>query len=277
MMVTPVEDGRTLEVVIGERLRLSRRAARRLLDARCVFVNDRRVWMARHRVDAGDRIEVHAAALPQAPVDVAPGRSPLRVLFEDARAIVVDKPAGLLSNGEDSAEEAMRMRRKDPAIRAAHRLDRDTTGCLLLARSDAVFDEAVEWFRAGRVRKIYEAIATGRVGRDLRGITRPIDGQTAVTRVTVLDANDEASHLRLAIETGRTHQIRRHLEGEGHPIAGDKTYGTSRRAGDRLRSIPRQMLHAAEIAFPAPGSGVVSVRAPLPADFRDALQRLRLR
>jgi 23S rRNA pseudouridine1911/1915/1917 synthase len=277
MMVTPVEDGRTLEVVLGERMRLSRRGARRLLDARCVFVNDRRVWMARHRLDAGDRIEVHASSAMAPAHAPAPEAVPLQVLFEDGRVLVVDKPSGLVSNGEESAESAMRARRRDPSIRAVHRLDRDTTGCLLLARSDAVFDEAVEWFRAGRVHKVYEAIAVGRVGRDLREVASPIDGQSAVTRVSVVDATDEASHLRLVIETGRTHQIRRHLEERGHPIAGDKAYGTSRRAGERMRGLPRQMLHAAELSFPGAGGADIVVRSSLPADFRDALKRLGLR
>ncbi len=276
-MVKPVEDGRTLEVVLGERLRLSRRGARRLLDARCVFVNDRRVWMARHRLEAGDRIEVQVSAVAPPGHGPAPESVPLQVLFEDGRVLVADKPSGILSNGEGSVESAMQARRRDPSIRAVHRLDRDTTGCLLLARSDAVFDEAVEWFRAGRVRKVYEAIAVGRVGRDLREVSSPIDGQSAVTRVTVLDATDEASHLRLVIETGRTHQIRRHLEERGHPIAGDKAYGTSRRAGERMRMIPRQMLHAAELAFPGADGTAVVVRSPLPPDFRGALKRLGLR
>ncbi len=278
MTVTPTEDSRTLEVVIGGRMQLSRRGARRLLDARCVFVNGRRVWMARHKVDSGDRIEVHVPETPS-PAERKPlALTPMKVLFEDGRVLVVDKPAGRLSNGEDSAEAMMRERRKDPALRAVHRLDRGTTGCLMLARNDAVFEEAVGWFRDGRVQKSYEAIACGRVPGSRRVIASPIDGQEAVTRVTVVRATDEASHLRLRIETGRTHQIRRHLADLGHPIAGDKSYGTSRESTERLRALPRQMLHAAEVSFPArTGDAPVVVSAPVPQDFQDALERLGLR
>ncbi len=278
MTVTPVEDGRTLEVVIGERMKLSRRGARRLLDARCVFVNGKRIWMARHQVDSGDRIEVYASLATMPVRTEAPEVAQLQVLFEDDRVLVIDKPPGILSNGDGSVEESMRARRKDPSIRAVHRLDRDTTGCLLLARSDAVFDEAVGWFRDGRIRKGYEAIAVGRVRRDLREIASPIDGQSARTRVSVVDATDEASHLRLEIETGRTHQIRKHLEERGHPVAGDKSYGTARETGERLRLLSRQMLHAASLSFPAAaGDAPVVVRAPVPADFRGALKSLGLR
>lgn len=278
MTVTPTEDSRTLETVIGGRMQLSRRGARRLLDARCVFVNGHRIWMARHKVDSGDRIEVHVPGAPS-PAERKPlAQAPMKVLFEDSRVLVVDKPAGRVSNGEDSAEAMMRERRKAPELRAVHRLDRGTTGCLMLARNDAVFGEAVGWFRDGRIQKTYEAIACGRVPGSRRVIASRIDGQEAVTRVTVVRATDEASHLRLRIETGRTHQIRRHLADIGHPIAGDKSYGTSRESTERLRALPRQMLHAAELSFPAPAGEVpVVVRAPVPEDFQDALESLGLK
>lgn len=269
--VTPAEDGQDLLDVLVARRSCSRRAAKRLLDERRVFVNGRRVWMAHHRMEADDRIEV------QAGLDGSPGRG-LRVLFRDARYVVVDKPPGLLSNGgADSVEGLLRIQTQEQGWVAAHRLDRDTSGCLLLARSPADFDRAVSWYRAGAVKKVYHAIVLGAFPARIREIAEPLDGQSAVTRVEVVASRAEASHLRLRILTGRTHQIRKHLLATGHPVAGDKAYGTSRELSPRLRRLPRQMLHAAEMELTGVDAGAVRARSPLPPDFMRALRDLGLR
>ena len=255
---------------LAEAFGCSGRAAKRWLDARRVLVNGRRVWMARHPLQPGDRVEMHDAP--------APGReAPLPVLYEDPDVLVVDKPAGLLSNGSRSVESRLRTLRGEPALTAAHRLDRDTTGCLLFARSDAAREALINAFRAGRVEKDYEALVAGRADRLPREILRPIEGRSARTRVRVLRAGHRASRLRLRIDTGRTHQIRRHLVDEGCPVLGDRAYGTARSLPPDLRAVPRPMLHALRLAFPHPVTGVrVEAEAPLPADFRDWLARLGL-
>lgn len=251
---------------------ISRRAAKRVLDERRVFVNGRRVWMARHPLQAGDIVEVQPA-----PERATPDEIP--ILAASGPWFIADKPAGLLSNeAPDSVEARLREQLHLPELTAAHRLDRDTTGCLLLARCRADAERIIPLFRARRVRKTYLALVFGRVDAAVREIRAPIEGEEAVSHVRVLAANDDASLLEVRIETGRTHQIRRHLLEIGHPIAGDRAYGNSRARDARGRALPRQMLHAARLAFPDPDTGaIVAAEAPLPADFRAALRVYRLR
>ena len=287
-MVKPEEDGWLLLDMLVARAGGSRRAAKRRLDERRVFINGRRVWMARHTVRAGDRIELPDALPDSAPGRRAlrPGQAPasrnstgLRILYEDADYLVADKPAGLVTNeSADSLESNLRRERNDAGWRAVHRLDRDTTGCTWFAHSAAAFDAAVEVFRAQRVKKIYDAIVLGRFPPGLRRMCEPLDGQPAETWVEIVKARDTASHLRLRITTGRTHQIRRHLLAADHPLVGDKHYGASRELGPDLRALPRQMLHATDLSAPHPlrSDTRVHARAPLPDDFRSALRRLRL-
>ncbi|MDZ4199490.1 MAG: RluA family pseudouridine synthase, partial [Kiritimatiellia bacterium] len=163
-----------------------------------------------------------------------------------------------------------------PGLRAVHRLDRDTSGCLWFSRSETARAEAIELFRANRVLKVYEAIVLGRFPQSECRMEEPIDGQPACTTVRRLRASDQASHVRLTIETGRTHQIRKHLLGAGFPIAGDKAYGTARSIGSEARSVPRQMLHALELEARFESGERLCARAPLPPDFRATLRRFKL-
>jgi 23S rRNA pseudouridine1911/1915/1917 synthase len=269
--VPPREQGIALRDFIAARLGLSRGKAKGLLDARNVFVNARRVWMARHALAGGDRVEV---VMPPPASDARPA---LRILYRDAVYIVVDKPPRYLSNGADSVEDLLREQLGNPEILAVHRLDRDTSGCLLLAIGRAAFEAAVPLFREGGVKKIYHAMAAGRVELPVQTIQTPIDGERAVTHLRRLDAGAEATHLLVTIETGRTHQIRKHLSAAGHPILGDRQYGTRAPATARAIRVSRQMLHAHSIAFESPGGGCrVHAVAPLPADFRSCLREFGL-
>lgn len=268
--VTRPDDRAPLLDFLARRLRLSRKAAKRLLDARSVFVNDRRVWMARHELRTGDLVEVHARAEP------AP-RTRLPVLFEDEHVIVISKPAGILSNGPGSAEALMRAQTGIAGLEAVHRLDRDTSGCLILARTPETRRALVELFAAHRVRKTYHAIVTGRVPREEQEIRAPVDGQAALTRVRRLSCGEEASHVSLSVETGRTHQVRKHMAAIRHPVLGDRMYATGAVASPALRAVARQMLHATEVSFPHPVAGTpVVARSPLPPDFRACLRALKL-
>ncbi len=287
-MVKPEEDGWLLLDVLVARTGGSRRAAKRRLDERQVFINGRRVWMARHTVRDGDRIELPAEtasggrdAAPRAPREprgTPPART-LRILYEDADYLVVDKPAGCVTNeSPDSLEARLRQERRAAGWRAVHRLDRDTTGCVWFARSEVAFHAAVEVFRAQAVRKIYDAIVIGCFPAERRRMRDPLDGQSAETWADIVRAHEQASHLRLRISTGRTHQIRRHLLAADHPLAGDKQYGASRALEPALRALPRQMLHATDLSAPhplTPGTRI-HARAPLPDDFKSALRRLGL-
>lgn len=259
---------------LADRLNLSRKRAKALLDGRCVTVDRRPVWMARHKLKAGDCVEV-----TESPSESRSTNQPqvFRCLLETPDYLVIDKPAGMLTNGPRSMEQWVREQRHESGLSAVHRLDRGTSGCVLMARSPASFETAVELFRRHAVHKTYQVIALGSLDvHDFR-ITRPIDGQPAVSLLDTLDAGREASHLRVRIETGRTHQIRKHLESIGHPVAGDRQYGIGRRLSERTVRIGRPMLHAARLEFTPPGAKqALAANAPLPLDFRDCLRMFRL-
>ncbi len=272
--VAPGEAGLTLAALLARRLGLSGRRAKALLDQRAVFVNQRRVWMARHTLRARDWVEVHA------PPAAEPARraEPPRRLYEDADYVVVNKPPGRLSNGPDSVEADWRRHLNETDLRAVHRLDRDTSGCLLLARSPAAFERMVDCFRDQKVLKRYHVLAAGHVDRGRRVIQRAVEGRPARTLLHVLDANRRASHLLVTLPTGRTHQIRRHLAQIGHAVLGDRTYATRLLHEPILRAVPRQMLHAARLAVRHPVTGArIDARAPLPGDFLEWMRRLRLK
>ncbi len=266
-------NGATLVSFLAAQLQLSNKATRRIIDDRRVFVNNRRVWMARHRLATGDRIEVTGADR-ECP-SVHPGR--MRLLYQDEHLIVADKPAGLTTCGPDSLEDILRRQLKAPELRAVHRLDRDTTGCNLFATGAAGFTAMLPLFKEGRLTKIYQAIAMGRVPGDIKQISAPIAGEKALTLLKVLDSNATASHLKVKIESGRTHQIRRHLQMIRHPLLGDRQYFTGAQDLPLLRDVPRQMLHAVRLVFRNPLSGaLVKAESPLPPDYRECLKRLRL-
>ncbi len=266
------EQNQELVEFLANRLRTSRKGARRLLDARVVFVNSKRVWMARHVLRAGDEVEVNAPAAAASNT----GR-PIPLLFQDNTCVVADKPSGITANGPDSLETRLRSRMRRPELIAVHRLDRDTSGCLLCAATAASKQALVELFESRRITKTYHAIVSGRIPKDLREITAPIEGKTAITRLTLLSANRLASHIKLSIETGRTHQIRKHMASIRHPVLGDKVYLTRTQPDPELRRIPRQMLHASSLAFRHPVTGeLVRARSPLPPDFTTCLKMLKL-
>ncbi len=266
------ESGTHLVDALARHLNVSRKKAKRLLDDRRVFVNRKRIWMARHRMQRGDQVRV----LPPPGEDKGTG---VRVLYRDADVLVLNKPAGCLSNaGRGSIEARARDQAAGPDLRVVHRLDRDTTGCLLAVLRPELFDAVVEQFRAGQVTKVYQAIVLGRLTRPTGEIHHHIDGKPSLTRYEVLAASELASHVRIQLLTGRTHQIRKHFSALRHPVAGDKRYCTGRLDAPVLRRIPRKMLHAAGLSLPHPATNApLHVRAPLPADFTRTLNALRLR
>ena len=162
--------GKSLQDFLAARLGLSRRAAKAVIDGRSVWVNRRCVWIAHHLLKTGDAVEIPrsvvAAARRQAgsaQAAVAPEeRRHVRVLVETPDYIVADKPAGLLANDDPKSVEAiLRTQLKEPNLQAVHRLDRDTTGCLLFAKTFAAYQAAVEVFKTRRIAKTYAAIVVG--------------------------------------------------------------------------------------------------------------------
>ncbi len=268
----PNERGRTLLDALAGRLGWSRKKAKGLLDARAVHVNGAFVWMARHRLRTGDKVQ---AALPGMRGNDA--EATIALLYDDDDCLVADKPPGMLANERGSVEARLRVETGEQELRVAHRLDRDTSGCLLFARHATAREALVAAFRAGQVVKMYHALAWGRPERDEQTLVSTMDGVKAVTHVRVLDANRLASHWLVRIETGRTHQIRKHLLSLGCPVAGDRQYAGRRTAPVPEIVLPRQMLHASRIEFPQPRTGArIRAESSLPPDFRSALKRLRL-
>jgi len=267
------ENGVFLQDLLAGRLGLSRNKAKQIIDSRNVFVNRKRVWMARHSLRSNDRVELPDMESPDAVANT--GR--IRILFEENDYLVVNKIPGMLSNGNNSIEEKLRKQIHLPQLLAVHRLDKDTSGCFLLAKNQAAFEKMLPLFQQHAVTKTYEAIVAGQVEPRTRTIRTPIDGQPAVSHLQVVTANRYASHLRISIETGRTHQIRKHLLSIGHPVLGDKNYGTRLPASARTISITRQMLHASSIQFIHPVTGApIHARAALPSDFISCLHNFRL-
>ena len=275
-IVTRDEEGMTLQDFLSERLKVTKRAAKAMIDARVVWVNRKLIWMARQELRPGDKVAFVVQRSTGAKQDKSADRRPhIRVLWQDEHYLAVDKPAGILANGgRGSAEELLQTQEHNPEIRAVHRLDRETSGAMIFAKTEEAFDAAVDMFKTHRVIKVYAAIAAGSVERQNSTLTETLDGERAVTHLRRLQSNADASFLSVRIETGRTHQIRRHLSGIRHPIIGDRQYGMKRSDDLRQMSVTRQMLHSQELELPHPVllGQHIKVHAPLPADFRAALK-----
>lgn len=272
-VVSRTESGQSLQVYLASKMALSKRAAKNLLDQKSVWVNRRCVWMAHHLLRQGDTVE--APAPPKGRDEAPASAAKIRVLFEDEHYLIADKPSGLLSSGESgSAVAVLRRQTVQPGLNAVHRLDRDTTGCLLLAKSKAALDAAVAVFKTRRVTKIYHAIVSGRFERMASTVRDELDQAPAVSHIRRESCSKDASFLKVRIETGRTHQIRRHLASLRHPVLGDREHGFKTARDPRLLTVPRQMLHASGLELPHPLTRGATLKAhsPLPADFRRCLK-----
>ncbi len=267
------EDSLSLLEFVAKTLSISKKASKALLDRRNVSVNGVRIWMARHTLRAGDEVSIVADA---AGIGGLPEQA-VQLLYRDKHCLVALKPAGILSCGPKSLETVLQRQLQAPGLRAVHRLDRDTSGCLIFAADDESFDRMVSAFRARQVGKVYHALVHGPIKRGEHRVSKPLGGQTAVSNVRVLDVSALASHVAVSIETGRTHQIRIHLASIRHPVMGDRRYASGVKLSERLAGIPRQMLHAQSLRFLHPFSGkTVRVTAPLPPDFRTCMKTFKL-
>ena len=286
-------DPKVLQDFLALKFVLSRRTAKAMIDGRSVWVNRKCIWIARFALKTGDLVEVPSAVVKGAQrqssasvgssaksnnrtVEQSNG-SPrhIRVLWQSDAYLVCDKPAGVMScDDPKSAEAILRVQEKIPTLEAVHRLDRDTTGCLMFAKNHAAHLAAVEVFKTHKVSKVYHAIAAGSFKFAHQVIDAPIDGQPALSKVTREAASADASFLRVRIETGRTNQIRKHLASVRAPIVGDRVFGLKNVRDARLMQVPRQMLHASTLSLPDPLSphDEIKVHSPLPADFRATLR-----
>lgn len=233
----------------------------------------------------GETIEVSPAEPP--PLQAEPEDLPIEILYEDAAVIAVNKPAGLSVHAGAGAHSGTLVNRlvhhfgslshvagdQRPGI--VHRLDRGTSGVMLVARTDAAHRALAAQFAERSVEKIYLALVEGEIAKDTGRITKPITrdpvrrirmtarpehGRTALTEYRVLRRFANSTYLEVRIGTGRTHQIRAHFQSIGHPVAGDRLYGA--------RPAPRIFLHAWRITFTSPATAErVQVEAPLPQEL----------
>jgi 23S rRNA pseudouridine1911/1915/1917 synthase len=289
LTVPPDAAGERLDVFLAAHAG-SRAAAQRLIDGGHVTV-DGRARPKRHVLAGGETIAVEEPAPGAAEADVPP--APFAIAYEDEHLLVIDKPAGVVvhparRHGRGTLVQALagRVAGGDDPQRpgVVHRLDRDTSGLLVLARSDESHAALKALLKRRELVREYLALVEGRpparsgtidapLGRDRRVRTRistdTDEGREAITHFEVERALPEDTLLRVRLETGRTHQIRAHLLAIGHPVAGDREYGGAGRHG-----LERQFLHAARLAFRHPlTGGAVEVSSPLPPDLQAALRR----
>lgn len=271
-IVSKAEAGVSLQMFLSQKLSISKRAAKNMMDDRVVWVNRRVVWMAHHLLRVGDTIEVPGSVRRVVSAPLA--KPKIRILVEDDHYLIADKPSGMLSVGEGSAEEVLREQTQNPTLQAVHRLDRDTTGCILFAKRAAAFNAAVALFKTRRISKQYQAVVYGRFSRSASTVKEALDGERAVSHIQSEAVAKDASFLRIKIETGRTHQIRRHLASIRHPVLGDREHGVKFARDPRLLTVPRQMLHASGLELPHPiePGKTLKAHSPLPADFRRCLK-----
>jgi 23S rRNA pseudouridine1911/1915/1917 synthase len=272
----------------------SRSRAERLIEAGHVLVGGAPA-RKRHKLAEGEVVAVDeaAAAALDAPVDDGGEPAPYEVAFEDEHLMVVAKPAGVVvhparGNRSGTLSQALAGRGaaggEDPwRAGLVHRLDRDTSGLLVVAKSEEVHRELKAALQRREITREYLALVEGRpesrsgtidapIGRDRRVRTRmsidTAEPREARTHFEIEQALPRTTLLRVRLETGRTHQIRVHLQAIGHPVAGDPEYGTP-----GLLGLERQFLHAARLAFTHPVTGVpVDVSSALPGDLARALR-----
>jgi 23S rRNA pseudouridine1911/1915/1917 synthase len=259
------------------------REARVLIDGTAAEDAKRKVW-------GGEQLVIHPAADPAETAFKAEAIS-LNIVYEDEDILVIDKSAGnwegtLLNGLLHHAPQT----RNIPRAGIVHRLDKDTTGLLVSAKTLEAQTDLVRQLQARSVKREYLALVHGRpqpesgvvdaaIGRHPVERTRmavTAQGKPARTRYRVLENFDAVSLLECSLDTGRTHQIRVHMQSIGHPLVGDPVYGQRNIRQGLLTSLPRQALHAARLGLVHPASGAAMFwESPMPADFEQLLQALR--
>jgi 23S rRNA pseudouridine1911/1915/1917 synthase len=302
------QDGTRLDRALNELFPSeSRNALAKLITAGRVTVNGTPAAKPSQRVEAGMEIEIDVP--PPAPSSVESQEIPIAILHEDEDVVVIDKPAGLVvhpaaGHPDQTLVNALLFHVKDlsgvggeirPGI--VHRLDKDTSGVLLVAKNDDAHRKLSAAWNTEAVRKEYIALVYGTpsqsrgtieapIGRDPRDRKRmavTAEGRNAITDYEVSERLRHASVVRCRLRTGRTHQIRVHLKHLGHPIIGDPVYSgpqwrgiPDKKVQRMLAALERQMLHAARISFVHPRTGnAISVESALPAEMRDVIELLR--
>ncbi len=312
--VSSGEEGLRLDVFCAARLGdLSRNQIQKLIKSGCVSVGGSRK-PAKHLLKAGEAVRIEIPAAEQ------DGRGPggeniaLKVVFEDDDLIVVNKHAGIVVHpavGHKGGTVVNALLGRGVVLSplgglerpgVVHRLDKDTSGLLVLAKSDRAYRGLVDLLGSRRIHKIYHAIVWGHIGSRVMTIDAPISrhpvdrqrmavpkrgGREALSELFVVDTFEHFDYIRVTIITGRTHQIRVHLSYISHPILGDRVYGGRRIKGvpndarnrarieNLLKLMQRQALHASRISFTHPVTGcALNLQTALPGDMQATLELL---
>ena len=252
-----------------------------------------------YRLAAGDSVRIPPVRTVRPAASAAPGRGLIaqlegRIVFEDEGLLVVDKPSGLAVHGGSGVRlgliEALRKARRERFLELAHRLDRDTSGCLMIAKSRAALSELHRLLRERQVRKSYELLVSGRWPRRRALVDRPLhrfvtaagerrvrvdaQGKPARTTFNVVRGCDAASWLSARLHSGRTHQIRVHAAFSGHPVLGEDKYETAASEQcSKAAAVNRLCLHAARLNFEWNGANL-RIEALLPSLFAEVWARL---
>jgi 23S rRNA pseudouridine1911/1915/1917 synthase len=291
-----------LDTYIAAKCDMTRSQIARQIKLGHIQVNNK-VEKASFKVHSGDVIDIIS---PDEPDDILiPENVPLDIIWEDDSIVVVNKPPGMVvypaaGNRSGTLMNALISQCRQLASIGAplrpgvvHRLDKDTSGLIVLAKEDRAYYSLVEQFRERKIEKKYLALIYGMpkekqgeinrvIGRSTsdrkKMSTKTKSGREAITHYNVMEVFGEASLVEVRILTGRTHQIRVHFASIGHAVLGDRTYGrkTSLRSGQRVIKFDRQMLHACSLKLHHPLSGEsLEFTAPLPEDMEKAIEELK--
>lgn len=298
LIVNAAEAGRRLDLYLVSQVDgLSRTKSQKLIEDGAVLVNGATCLDKSCRLLPEDRVTV---LIPDPePYLVKPEPIPLEIIYEDADLLVINKPRGMVVHPAPGHRQGTLVNAllhycshlsglggvNRPGI--VHRLDKDTTGLLIVAKNDFVHQDLAEQLKDRRLRREYLALVRGAVSPRTGSINAPIGrhpvyrkkmavvpgGREAVTRYRVLGTLGRFSLVQVSLETGRTHQVRVHMAFLGYPVAGDPVYSRAAAPPPLSRG---QALHACRIAFTHPRTGnLMEFAAPLPPDFREALRYLR--
>ena len=296
LTATPEEKGRRLDQFLAEQLEeLTRSAAQRLAEEEHVLLNGKPL-KKNYKMTGCETLEVHLQD-PE-PIDAVPQNIPLDIAYEDEDLLVINKPKGMVvhpapGNPDGTVVNAVLYHCGEslsgiggafrPGI--VHRIDKDTSGLLIIAKNDRAHLYLSEQLKDHTLARTYEAVVIGGLKEDKGTVNAPIgrspkdrkkmaivpDGRHAVTHYEVLARYPGYTHIRCKLETGRTHQIRVHMASLGHPIVGDEVYGPSKSKFD----LQGQCLHARELTFLHPADGQPRlIKSDLPDYFTDLLHKL---
>ena len=301
LKVEPGEAGLRLDVFLAQRLEgWSRSRLQAFIRSGCVQVDSQTVHKAHEEVAGGGCITVR---LETEPLGVVPENVPLAIVYEDEDLAVINKPAGMIVHpgaGITSGTLVNALVHRFDTLSSGagahrpgivHRLDKNTSGLILVAKNDAAHLALAACFKARAIHKTYIALVHGRVARDTGEIDTPVGrdlthrrrmkagaaaAREARTRYRVVRRFSAFTLLEVFPETGRTHQIRVHLASIGHPVAGDALYGAPRRQAGAEQKIPaRTFLHASALEFQHPRTGeTMRLTAPLPEELKNFLDSI---